>query len=75
MNRLEQTHAFWCDETGKHTITGSDSCFRIDGRWNQESRDRAARDYREQYRKHFPQLYFQMRHYVYRGEVRVADCY
>lgn len=67
-------YAQFCDQDG-NTMLGSDSMILIDGRWNQESRDNHARNVRERYRKHFPHKYFEMRHYVYRGEIRVVDCY
>lgn len=67
-------YAQFCDKNGV-TLLGTDSLIPIDGRWNQASRDRQAAKLRERYRKHFPSKYFAMTHYVYRGEVRVADCY
>ena len=66
--------AQFCNESGD-TMIGSDSVIIMDGRWNQESRDRHARDMRERYRKHFPHKYAEMTHYIYKGKIRVADCY
>ena len=64
----------FCDENG-NTLLGSDSIIYFDGRWNQESRDRHARDIRERYRKNFPHLYVSMRHYVFNGIINTVDCY
>ena len=71
---MGRNQAQFCDENG-NTLLGTDSIIWIDGRWNQESRDRAARDARERFRRYFPEKYLMMSHYIYKGEVRVADCY
>jgi hypothetical protein len=71
---MSNKYAQFCDENGV-TLLGTDSLIPIDGRWNQESRDRQARELRERYRKYFPEKHLSMSHYRYCGVVRVVDSY